>query len=153
MKLLNALKICCLFALLNQSASAACGENSLVCAPNATPCCYVCPEKQGTFGVSGRGNAGPDQWYTIETNSYPQTTPLSINRNLGDSEGALYLSPTGFTVGEEGDYLVTISAVLQNPNEESIFLILQYFREESANPRSGLGFFMKWRMMNQFCPI
>ena len=141
MKLLNLLKICCFFVLFNLSANAVNSENILVCEPEVNNCTYVnaVSSEKKAFGVSGRGNAGPDQWYTIETNSYPVTTPLSLNRNVGDSEGALYLSPTGFTVGAEGDYLVTISAVLQNPSEESIFLIPVFLvLDEVFNPEDPL---------------
>lgn len=73
----------------------------------------------GTVGFSGN----PSTWFTISTNSYPETTPLSLYANLASSKGRVYTAPWGVTIGEPGDYWVSITAILQNPTENSTVLI------------------------------
>lgn len=106
---------------------------------------YVChcgtPAQSSHFGTSGFGNVGPNSWYTITTNSYPDTVPLSQQRNNGHSEGNVFLSPTGFTIGEAGNYWVNVSAVLQNPTQDTtilipVFLVIDEEFDEN-NPLSG----------------
>jgi hypothetical protein len=75
------------------------------------------------FGTASFGVTDPGLWYEISTESYPLTTLLSHSRNKGTASGDVYLSPTGFTIGEAGDYYVSITAVLQNPTEDSTVLI------------------------------
>ncbi len=75
------------------------------------------------FGTSGFAVTDPGLWYTISTDSYPEITLLSQSRNKGTAEGDVYLSPTGFTIGEAGDYYVSFTAYLQNPTEDSTVLI------------------------------
>ncbi len=95
------------------------------------------------YGTAGR-SVGPDDWYEISTLAYPETTPLSLGRNVGEASGEVYLSPTGFTIGEAGDYSVTISAILQNPNEDSnvlipVFLALDdVYDPEAPGPIGGI---------------
>lgn len=83
---------------------------------------HCCSSQSSHFGNSGYGVTDPSLWYTITTNSYPESVSLSQNRNKGLSEGGVYLSPTGFTIGEKGNYWVNISAVLQNPGEDSLLI-------------------------------
>ncbi len=75
------------------------------------------------FGTAGFGVTDPGLWYSISTESYPEATLLSQSRNRGAASGDVYLSPTGFTIGEAGDYYVSISAALQNPTPDSTVLI------------------------------
>jgi hypothetical protein len=75
------------------------------------------------FGTAGFSVTDPNEWYIIATNSYPEVEPLSLQRNTGNSAGRVYLSPTGFTIGEAGDYLVSITAVLQNGSEDEALLV------------------------------
>lgn len=95
----------------------------------------ACP----TFGNSGFGG-NPALWYNITTNSYPDVTLLSQQSNRGSSEGNIFPSPTGFTIGEEGDYWVEITVVLQNPGEEPIlipFFLVENEIFDGENPQVG----------------
>ena len=74
------------------------------------------------FGTATFSSSDDTLWYTITTNSYPETTPLSLNRNNGISEGSVYLSPTGFTIGEAGSYWVSITATFQNNGENNLLI-------------------------------
>lgn len=96
------------------------------------------------FGTAGYGNHTPDEWYTVETFSYPEISPLSLNRDLGTRQGRVYLSPTGITIGEAGNYEVNITAILFNPEEESVltpvFLAIDdEFDPENSNTIGGVG--------------
>ena len=98
------------------------------------------------FGTSGYGNHGPDEWYSVDTHSYPEVAPLSLERNLGTSSGRVYLSPTGITIGEAGDYEVSVTAILQNPEEDSVLIpfylsLDETFDPEDSNPVGGVGVF------------
>lgn len=75
------------------------------------------------YAISGLSNQTPDEWFTIETHSYPEQTPLSLNANEGDSKGHIYPSPTGLTIGEAGDYYVQMAAIVQNPDDSNTVLI------------------------------
>ncbi len=88
-------------------------------------CCFPIPQEvvqEAHFGNAGFGVTDPNLWYTITTNSYPDAVLLSKERNKGLAEGGVYLSPTGFTIGERGNYNITITAILQNISEESILV-------------------------------
>ncbi len=92
-----------------------------------------------TYGRAGFSTISPLQWYTISTPSFPQTTPLSNNRNKGFAEGDLDLSPTGLTIGEEGDYWVEITTVLQNPTPDSSLRVLTFLVvNETLNPAAEI---------------
>src|SRR5690606_3868336 len=84
------------------------------------------------FGTAGFSVTDPGLWYPISTESYPETTLLSHSRNKGAASGEVYLSPTGFTIGEAGDYYVSITAVLQNPTPESTILIPVFLALDDA---------------------
>lgn len=126
MKLSRIIQLGCFGVLLSASAY-------------ANGCGCLCQSAQvapisSNFGTASF-SAGPDLWYTIETNSYPETVSLSQKRNKGLAEGAVYLSPTGFTIGEAGNYWVTVTAVLQNPTDSSTVLIPVYLVvDEAFNP-------------------
>lgn len=97
-------------------------------------CCQKTHAVKPIFGSAGF-SGGPTDWFTIETNSYPDVTPLSLNRNRGFKEGRLYLSPTGVTVGEDGNYWVDVVAILQNPTPDTTFLVPVYLvRDEVFDP-------------------
>ena len=96
--------------------------------------CYrPCQESNSNFGTSGFGGS-PDLWYTISTHSYPDSVPLSLNRNKGLSEGGVYPSPTGFTIGEGGDYWISITAILQNLGADTILIPVFLALNEEFNP-------------------
>lgn len=95
---------------------------------------YSPPESH--YGSAGFSVTDPNLWYTITTHSYPEMTPLSEQRNHGLQEGGVYLSPTGFTIGEEGDYWVNITAVLVNPGDESILVPVFLVQDETFDPDS-----------------
>ncbi len=132
-----------LFCLLFNASLSASNYNG--CVPCLTPCSPICSEENNTqhFGTATL-STGPDQWYTIETNSYPQTTPLSQGRNKGLSEGGVFLSPTGFTIGEAGNYWVSVTVVFQNPTSDSTILIPFFlavdetFDPDDASPIGGV---------------
>lgn len=91
------------------------------------------------FATSGLSNQTPDEWFTIDTYSYPEMTPLSINANEGDSKGHIYPSPTGITIGEAGDYYVQIAAVIQNPDSANTVLIPAFLAvDEDFEPYPNL---------------
>ncbi len=119
MNFLKIFQIGCSCLLLNSAIDA---SNCNECLP-CLPVCSPSPDNanQDNFGTASFGG-GPDVWYTIETNAYPDVALLSQNRNKGLSEGGVYLSPTGFTIGEAGNYWVTLTATLQNPTADSTLL-------------------------------
>lgn len=87
------------------------------------------------YGTANFSVTDPSLWYTIDTNSYPDAVPLSLERNKGFRKGGVYLSPTGFTVGEAGNYWVSITAILQNTVEDSTPLIPVFLvRDETFDP-------------------
>lgn len=93
-----------------------------------------------TFGTAGFGVTDPSLWYTITTNSYPEVTLLSQKRNKGLEEGGVYLSPTGFTIGEEGNYWVEITVILQNPGTDPLlipFFLVENETFDGDNPQIG----------------
>lgn len=107
----------------------------------AHQCCeQTAVHHSSTFGSAGFGVTDPNLWYTISTNSYPEVTPLSQQRNKGLSEGGAYLSPTGFTIGEEGNYWVEITVILQNPGTEALlipFFLVENETFDGDNPQLG----------------
>lgn len=94
---------------------------------------YATLLQENTFGTAGF-STGPDNWYEISTDSYPAATPFSQNRNVGISSGNVYLSPTGLVIGEAGDYLVSISAVLQNLGPSDIIVPVFLAVEKQGDP-------------------
>jgi hypothetical protein len=126
MKLLRILQMGSFCLLLNCSA---------VAHESVTVCCQT-NRDSGDRQHFGTATLSPDRdlWYTIDVNSYPETTPLSLNRNKGLSEGGVYLSPTGFTIGEVGNYWVSITAILQNPTEDSILIPVYLVANETLDP-------------------
>lgn len=72
--------------------------------------------KTAHFGTAAFTNA-VSGGYTLDLNPYPDVSLLSMNRNAGHAGGRIYLSPTGFTIGESGNYWVSIMAVVYNPDE------------------------------------
>ena len=120
----------CSFFLFTASALPA---HYIDCTQNSVP-------KSSVFGTAGFGVTNPDLWYSITTNSYPEATLLSQERNKGLNQGGVYLSPTGFTVGEEGSYWVEITVILQNTGTEP--LLIPFFLGENEtfdaeNPQLG----------------
>lgn len=117
MKFLKNMMLCCLFFASQQTV---CAD---VVPTNSDEflqyCCFENKEHYATAAFSG----GPDIWYMIDTNSYPDAVALSKSRNKGFSKGRVYLSPTGVTIGEQGDYWVNVTAILQNLVEEDTPLI------------------------------
>lgn len=66
--------------------------------------------ESGTAVFSG----GPDDWFELETLVYPSTVLLSQNRNGGDVQGNVSLTPTGLRIGESGTYWANFTAILTN---------------------------------------
>lgn len=89
--------------------------------------------------MAGFSVTDPNLWYTIETNSYPDGTLLSQGRNKGSVEGSVYLSPTGFTIGEAGNYWVNITAILQNPEDTNILIPVYLVRDDTFDPTDPLA--------------
>lgn len=86
------------------------------------------------YGNSAFSVSDPNLWYTITTQSYPSTTPLSFNSNFGESVGKTFPSPTGFTVGESGNYWVQMTAIMQNPGTDTILIPVFLIRDETFDP-------------------
>lgn len=128
MKFSNILRLCSLLAFSYSHVDATnLDTNIIINGQNYLP--EACQnEEVSNFGSAGFSVTDTSLWYTIETNSYPNTVPLSQNRNRGVSEGDVYLSPNGFTIGEAGNYWVSFSAVLQNPGSDGalipVFLVI-----------------------------
>lgn len=146
MNLLTTLKLGCLFFLFNQSIYAN-SENETSHFKAFEVNCHTnleCPHSNKSHFGSATYGSNPAEWYTIETNSYPDVVLLSKNRNKGTSEGGVYLSPTGFTIGESGNYWISITAILQNPTEDSTVLIPVFlsvndeFDPDDTNPIGGV---------------
>jgi len=79
------------------------------------------PEANFHYGTAGFQEA-PTTWYTISTNSYPNTVLLSKFRNTGTTYGKISLTPTGLTVEEPGNYCITFQAALLNPGKDTILV-------------------------------
>lgn len=149
MKLLKTLNLCCFLLASHQLCSATelqdnLGKSQSLITKNESG--KKCPfsGKQMTAkaihnpcGNSAFNVTDPGLWYTITTNSYPETVPLSQGRNHGAKRGALYLSPTGFTVGRDGNYWVSVTAVMQNPAEETILIPVFLVRDEIFDPEDS----------------
>lgn len=149
MKLLKLLNLCCFFLAAHQMGNAAELKDNL-----GKPQAFIAQKQGGNkCPFSGKqmtpksmhnpcGNSAfnvtdPGLWYTITTNSYPETVPLSQGRNHGSKRGALYLSPTGFTIGRDGNYWVSVTAVMQNPGEETILIPVFLVRDETFDPEDS----------------
>lgn len=117
MKFSNLLKLCSILVLSANSIFAH-SDESVAQIEN-----YSSYDQESHFGYASFAVENPALWYTIETNSYPETVQLSQSRNKGIAEGNVFLSPTGFTIGEAGNYWVSFSAVLQNPSSDDGALI------------------------------
>jgi hypothetical protein len=75
-------------------------------------------DSQGCKPTATAGFSGdPSSWYTILTPSFPDTVPMSLNRNRGFAEGPVVLESDGITVQESGNYWVSVTAYLSNPSE------------------------------------
>lgn len=66
------------------------------------------------FGSSGFSTNNPENWYPINTVSYPAVVPLSQNQNVGFTKGDIHLKSNGIKVGKSGNYWVSFSAILLN---------------------------------------
>lgn len=131
------LKLFCLGSLILLSfSSIQAGELPKSCKKGASKNTKASHHQSSNFGNAGFGVTDPSLWYTISTHSYPDSVPLSLNRNKGLSEGEVYLSPTGFTIGEEGSYWVNITAILQNPGTDSILIPVFLAQNETFNEES-----------------
>lgn len=75
------------------------------------------------IGNAGFSTLNPADWYEIMTLGYPITTPLSINRNRGSTQGNVQLTTTGIQIGQPGNYFVTIQVILTNNNPSDTPLI------------------------------
>lgn len=145
MKFLKVYQFGCFFLLSYVSLQAGQSVNSCnsVVIDRFASCCqqnFNFLHQNSHFGSAGFGVTDPSLWYTISTNSYPDAVPLSEQRNKGLSEGGVYLSPTGFTIGEAGNYWVTITVILQNPGSDTILIpvfLAQNEQFDSANPDVG----------------
>lgn len=98
-------------------------HGAVFASPSFAPTEFFPPYKSEHNGTAAFSVTDPNLWYNITTESYPEATLLSQGRNRGSAKGGVYLSPTGFTIGEPGDYYVSIDAVLQNPTEDTTVLI------------------------------
>lgn len=75
------------------------------------------------IGTAGFSTQNPADWYDILTFAFPETTPLSLNRNRGSTQGNVQLNSTGITIGQAGNYSVSITAILTNNNQSYTPLI------------------------------
>lgn len=92
----------------------------------------------GVAGFSG----GPNDWYEINTLSYPDVVPLSQFRNYGSYQGKIWLTPQGLIINEPGNYYVTITSILQNNDPENTVFIPTFLAINGIfNPgdTTGLG--------------
>lgn len=145
MKFLKLFHLGCIFTLAcsmlqadDLSTSADVSSNEVSDQESQRSCCNECCISH--FGTSAFQSTDPGLWYTISTNSYPDSVPLSLQRNSGLSEGEIYLSPTGFTIGESGNYWISFTAVLQNPGVDAILIPVFLAQDEvfdTASPEIG----------------
>lgn len=64
------------------------------------------------FASSGFSVTDPALWYEIDTTSYPNAVPLSLNGNRGFDEGDITVTDTGITINRSGNYWVNMTAVI-----------------------------------------
>ena len=136
MKLLRNAIFCCLGLISSHSACAASFYPCQQPIENIEAHCFAhfnyC-DSNTHFANPGFSVTDTSQWYDITTLSYPVTTPLSLNRNKGVSEGRVYLSPSGVTIGEAGNYWVSITAILYNSAPETALIPVFLVRDEQFN--------------------
>jgi len=65
-------------------------------------------------------------WYTITPPLYPNTVPLSENRNAGFKEGRIGLTSTGLTIRERGNYAINLTATALNPDPSNSVFVLAF---------------------------
>ncbi len=102
-------------------------------------------KKDCDLGTAGFSTTSPDSWFEISTLPYPQTILLSRNRNNGQVQGDVDLTPNGLEINESGTYWVSFSVVLVNDNEQytpliPVFLVQngQFSPAESAGLLGGV---------------
>lgn len=91
------------------------------------------------LGTAAFGVTSPTFWYTINTLSYPNAVPLSLNRNLGFSQGDIKLKPNGLKIYEKGNYSVSFSAILQNNEIEGAALIPVFVALDGSFSQTSIG--------------
>ena len=90
----------------------------------------TCPRATAGFLPS----SGINDPYTIDTQFFPQTVPLSLARNFGTKEGNVKLESTGLKILESGDYLVSFTALINNTNADQVFVPLFLVRDNAFDP-------------------
>ena len=92
------------------------------------------------YAESAFATSNIDQFYDINTLFFPATVPLSLNGNHGLKKGKIKTTPTGITILEEGDYLVTFSTLMNNFNSSADAIIAVFLVENGVfNPNSPFG--------------
>src|SRR6185295_7794234 len=66
----------------------------------------------------------PNEWYSITSPVYPNFTSFSQLQNKGFKNGKINLTNKGVGIEESGDYWVSFTAKLQNPNEDVVGQVL-----------------------------
>ena len=125
MEFFKSFPMLCLFAATCQFGTAYASEpTEAVLSPkyNGSRDCMCCVLRC-QLGTSSFSVMDPLFWYTIDAPAYPDTMPLSMNQNYGSTQGDVELTSTGLTLGAPGNYSVSFSAIVQNPNPESIPLL------------------------------
>lgn len=74
------------------------------------------------LGSSGFTTMNPDNWYSIDTQPYPITVPLSLNRNNGFAQGDIELTSSGVRILKSGNYWVSYTGILFNPNVDPVLI-------------------------------
>ncbi len=96
--------------------------------------------EQCIFAEQSFSTTTPDNWYEISTLGYPATVPLSKFGNNGVKKGEIKLTPTGVTILEDGDYLVSFSTIMLNLAQESTPLIPVFLVQNGVfNPSAKAG--------------
>ncbi len=76
---------------------------------NICPCEY-------NLGTAAFATDDPLNWYFVNPPPYPATTPFSLNRNVGFTQGNISLTTDGLEVNKPRNYWISFSAVVLNPD-------------------------------------
>ena len=93
---------------------------------NQRCCNFLGKTSQLSIGKAGYAFTTPFNLYTILVPTYPESVLLSKNRNTGSVKGRIKLLDTGLKIKKAGNYFVTFSAGLNNPEPDYTAFILVF---------------------------
>ena len=100
--------------------------------------CRLAEELKCDLGFAAFSVPNSNLWYTITTQAYPTTVPLSLHRNRGKLQGRIDFTDSGLRLNRYGHYMVTASVILSNPSLNQIALIQFFLVENGATDMTTL---------------